>query len=455
MMKTQTPQAVIPTSKKLVGIFALAALVTVTITNHAIADPVTLENPSAITSQSFGSFGSIAEATDGIFGGNPLNGWGGEAFTPEITPANAAVWETATDLDAGTFTFTMTYDLSDHEQGNFRWSATTANRSQFADGMANGGQIGDPSIWTVLTATSIISDAHTYSILPSGAMLVDDPVNRFLTDVITVEAFTGLSGITGLRLEALNDGPAGRPGPGIRPTFDDSNFVLTEVAVDHESSFFIPDISIFWADNVSGDWNEASNWTGNTRPPVTFNHSAVFGDAIQSAQTVFTNTDVTVNDVQFDNSNRYIVAGAGSIHLTTGTFQNLPTTGVSVAQGSHKFQAMVELNNDATVDVASGSTLEFVNRLHLNGNTLTKTGVGALVISNTLNTGNGTLNVDEGTIIGSGTIGGDVTNDGGTISPGDAGLLGDGASAVPEPAGLALLLLGIIAWFARRRPTRT
>jgi len=44
-----------------------------------------------------------------------------------------------------------------------------------------------------------------------------------------------------------------------------------------------------------------------------------------------------------------------------------------------------------------------------------------------------------GSITGVGTIGGDVTNDGGTISP---GLRLPGQSPVPEPAGLVLLVIG-------------
>ena len=198
------------------------------------------------------------------------------------------------------------------------------------------------------------------------------------------------------------------------------------------------DLGIFWKKNISGDWNTADNWTGIGRP-ASFNQSAVLGDVIESTQLVYTNTDVTVNDVQFNDASTYIVGGGGVINLAAGTSSGLPVSGVSALQGSHQFQAAVALHNNVTADVASGSSIEFNNRLFLNGNTLTKTGDGVLAISNDVVLADGTINVQQGTIAGNGTVGGDVINDGGTISPGDSGSVN---SAIPEPSTLLMLVLG-------------
>lgn len=210
-----------------------------------------------------------------------------------------------------------------------------------------------------------------------------------------------------------------------------------------------PEISNFWRHDVSADWNIDTNWS-EFGVPNSAGQSAVFGSAITTLQTVFTNTDVTVNDVQFDNPNTYIVAGGGTINLTAGT-QGMPTSGVSVAQGTHQFQAAVQLNNDATADVTAGASLHFINALNLGGHTLTKIGDGELAIRNDLVTGGGMVSLQQGTISGNGTVGGDLLNDGGSISPGNSS---NGAvSSVPEPTTLVFLTLGAIAlgWNCGRR----
>ena len=109
--------------------------------------------------------------------------------------------------------------------------------------------------------------------------------------------------------------------------------------------------------------------------------------------------------------------------------------------GTHEFQAGVNLMANVSVDVASNSTLTFNNALRLMGNTLTKNGDGTMDINNVLSLGGGTIDIQQGSVSGHGTIGGDVNNNGGTISPGDSL---QQTSAVPEPASLVLFMLGTV-----------
>ena len=120
---------------------------------------------------------------------------------------------------------------------------------------------------------------------------------------------------------------------------------------------------------------------------------------------------------------------------------------IGVLQGSHQFQAGVRLHSGTTVNVASGATLTFNNTLDLNDQTLTKTGVGTMLVRNDLVLGGGTLDISEGTVAGNGTIGGDVTNDSGTISPGNSS---PAASAVPEPSAMLLLLGAVMMLLGRK-----
>jgi len=92
----------------------------------------------------------------------------------------------------------------------------------------------------------------------------------------------------------------------------------------------------------------------------------------------------------------------------------------------------------------------FNHQVDLNGNTITKSGAGTLAFNNNLSTGTGgTVNCEEGSCIGTGTINGNLFN-GGTVSPGNASAV----SAVPEPSTLLLLTSGMVLLFSSRHSRR-
>jgi len=224
-----------------------------------------------------------------------------------------------------------------------------------------------------------------------------------------------------------------------------------------------PGTDFTWNTSESGNWVARDSWLGpSDYPGLTIDigippastpdrQSALFGDAIGStSRTVFTDTSVSVNAIHFDNSAaNYAIAGNGSVHLLASTRPVNPNPAINVAAGnSHQFQAIVGFHADGTVDIASGATLTFNNALNLNGKALTKTGEGTLAINNVLSSGGGTLNCSEGSCSGSGTIGGDVNNNGGTISPGNSpGVMAiEGSiSVIPEPSSFALAAIGLVA----------
>ena len=212
-----------------------------------------------------------------------------------------------------------------------------------------------------------------------------------------------------------------------------------------DDGFTPPPPTVFtWNVDGSGDWT-GRNWTP-AGPPSTNRHTAIFGDKIMSPQTVFTNSAVTVNRIEFNNANTYVVSGFGSVNVETNTVPTDPS--IVVAQGAHQFQAIVNLNGTTTADIASDATLTFNNALNLNGNSLTKTGDGLMEINNVLNTGGGTVILQQGTMSGDGTVNGTLNNDGGTLSPSNS-------SVVPEPSAAAWLVFSISALLAicRRRST--
>ena len=246
---------------------------------------------------------------------------------------------------------------------------------------------------------------------------------------------------------------------------NDTDRVAVEDYLHGKHTFGVgqPAITDFtWTQDGLGDWASNTNWMPGTRPPDGPNHKAIFADTanITGPTNVSTAAPVTVNRIEFSNTTHsFLIGGFGSVNMSATTTPIPEDPSMSV-QGTHQFQAAVNLLNDTTVDVASDSTLTFNETLNLMNQTLTKTGAGTMAVRNDLVSGGGTVQIGQGTVSGNGTIGGDVNNDGGTVSPGNSpGVLsingnysqGDGPGQVPEPTALILLALGIAGIAAASR----
>jgi hypothetical protein len=179
-----------------------------------------------------------------------------------------------------------------------------------------------------------------------------------------------------------------------------------------------PPTSFEWTRDDLGDWNSPANWTPGGGGPNDKDHTATFGTMASVPTTVVTNTPVTVNTIEFDNTNTYVVAGTGKLILEADGDGGLPS--IAVSQGTHEIQVQASLNSNTDVDVMSGATLEFNNQFNLNGKTLNKTGDGTLNINNQLISGGGTVVGLAGTLGGSGVVQGDVNNLGSAMSPGNS-----------------------------------
>ncbi len=209
-------------SLKLGCLLALTMLVSWT----ASAITVDLQNDTATFSQT--GF-LVATSTDGILA--DANGW---AIAPNEV-AQVAVWETVSDqgsVAGTTFTFVMAMLHSSpdtHTLGRFRLSYTTDDRSTFADGLSTGGDVN--ATWTVLvpTSQSSVASGVTLTVLPDDSILAGG--TNPSTDTYTITADVGaITGITGFRLEVIEDPSLPFNGPGRQPT--NGNFVLTEIQVD-------------------------------------------------------------------------------------------------------------------------------------------------------------------------------------------------------------------------------
>ena len=180
---------------------------------------ITLQNATASFSQ--GGY-PVSAVIDGSTA--PNSGWAHAG----LSQSDAAVFETVADASFSVYNFTMlNVDTVNptHEIGRFRISATTDDRSTFADGLQSGGAV--TANWTVLTLTGLVSSAgSTLTLLSDGSVLVGGPTPN--TDIYTFSASTNLTGITGFRLEVLTDASLPNGGPG---RAGNANFVLSEFTV--------------------------------------------------------------------------------------------------------------------------------------------------------------------------------------------------------------------------------
>jgi hypothetical protein len=197
----------------------------------SLAGPVTLQQATATFSQTLDGDYSVAKAINGTTADD--RGW---AISPTpystLIPSQTAAFETATDIGyAGasllTFTLIQNHSNPQHTLGRFRLSVTTDDRSLFCDGLPTGGDV--TANWTVLNPSNFISaNGTTLSKLADSSLLASGTSPAF--DTYTVTAQTTLTGITGIRLEAIEDPSLPFGGPGRWP--GNGNFVLSELQVD-------------------------------------------------------------------------------------------------------------------------------------------------------------------------------------------------------------------------------
>jgi hypothetical protein len=195
------------------------------LTEFGVEETPLLQNATATHSQ--GGW-SVAGAIDDSIG----SGWAIHHPTEGTVPQTAA-FETAIDLGFDgapaelTFSLDMGHGAGQHLLGRFRISATTDDRDEFADGVSSGGDV--DANWTVLTPLAAESlEGSTVSILGDGSVLAGgSPVPA--TDIYTITYRTGMKGITGFRLELMEDPSLPGGGPG---RVGNGNLVLNNIALD-------------------------------------------------------------------------------------------------------------------------------------------------------------------------------------------------------------------------------
>lgn len=163
--------------------------------------------------------------------GNPAqaDGWALWDGLHAVT-AQTAAFETVADIDnpGGTeLTFSLLQNWGGFTIRRFRLSVTTDDRSEFADGLPGGGDV--TANWTVLSPFSYSSVAGASLSKRGDDSVVAGPPGFPGVDTYIVTANTSLRGITGFRLEVMEDPDNPDIGPGYGNLY---NLVLNEFTVD-------------------------------------------------------------------------------------------------------------------------------------------------------------------------------------------------------------------------------
>ncbi|HEX7859209.1 MAG TPA: LamG-like jellyroll fold domain-containing protein [Verrucomicrobiae bacterium] len=280
--------------------------------------PVVLSQATATYSQTeFGNY-SAARAVDGII--DSSTAWG---IYPNITNQVAA-FETTTDVgvENGTvLTFNLVFNhpsvdgTTSHALGKFRLSITTDSRSEFADGLQSNGDV--TANWADLQVLSVTAaSGATLTVQPDNSILASGTVSRL--DTYTIKTATRLTGITGVRLEVLEDTSLPHDGPGREPL--NGNFALSELLLAARPGGY-PFITNAPSSLTITNGNSVTLEVGATSSLPMSYQWLLNGAAIEGA----TNASFTLTNVNFSDAGTYTVEleNAEGLSTTEGAVLNV------------------------------------------------------------------------------------------------------------------------------------
>jgi autotransporter-associated beta strand protein len=178
-----------------------------------------------------------------------------------------------------------------------------------------------------------------------------------------------------------------------------------------------------WNLDANGNWNVSGNWTPATFPNA-IGDTANFLNVITANRIITLGQNITIGNINFDNSNNYTISGSTLIFSNAGT-ANLNVTN-SNGNGLHSITSAVTLNSSLLMTHSSSSNFTFSGAIGGVG-AFTKEGIGTLVFDGpTANTYTGLTTINNGTLLLNKTtginaiVGSTLINTGGTLLLGTA-----------------------------------
>jgi len=165
-------------------------------------------------------------------------------------------------------------------------------------------------------------------------------------------------------------------------------------SVGGQQSAFVDDASLtgpgtppanYWAATGSGQWQADANWSNGTAN-LGVGADSEFLSEITAPSNVYTDTAITTGTIHFNNSNEYVLDGAGSLTLQVSTGSAL----VKVDQATDEINLPTTIASNTVFNVATGATLMIGNPMTINsGMSVTQTGGGKVVYNSIVNVASG------------------------------------------------------------------
>jgi hypothetical protein len=141
-----------------------------------------------------------------------------------------------------------------------------------------------------------------------------------------------------------------------------------------------------WAVNGAGDWNAPANWTTGAAPNGAGVEADLFS-VITANHNVYSDTPITVGTINFNNSNTYVIDGAGSLTLQGAGTSN---ANVIVQAGTQEINLPTTIASNTVFTVSSGATLVIADPITISaGKSLSQVGTGTVTYESTITVGTG------------------------------------------------------------------
>ena len=214
-----------------------------------------------------------------------------------------------------------------------------------------------------------ITNANAFSLGGLSTVNISNPAGGLTAGTYRLFNYTGnaLGSIANLQLGST---------PGLGFTYSLSNNT-THTSVD----LLVSLSNVQWANDASGVWNTAGNWTNNSVPNSAGAQANFFG-VINSARTVTVDGAFTIGTMTFDSLHAYTIAPDNEVGSGL-TFDNAGTASISVLRGSHILSAPVALANNLEIAAVSGAALTISGEIYelSAARTVTLNGVGSVTFA--------------------------------------------------------------------------
>jgi len=174
-----------------------------------------------------------------------------------------------------------------------------------------------------------------------------------------------------------------------------------------------------WVSAAGGRWREGQNWNWLWGVANEADEVAVFNGSSDQTIPIELLDETVVGGLRFHASGDHRIAGSVPLELSGSATDKR----IVVLGGDQAIATPLRLPADATIELAAGSQLTLGGTVLVSAQRLDVSGAGRLVIEQSLSlngpNGQGLVIEDGVTLAGDGAVGGNVTNAGGLVTPGD------------------------------------